>query len=111
MRFLFLSWLIATILTAILFVAMTIDICHRITAYYKNLGIKTLTKKMSFGEKISDLIGTIIIVICPILNFAYLLAFVFVYDEICQKAVRDYIVKYKKEELELLKEKEHEGKY
>ena len=73
--------------------------------YYKNLGIKCPKKKFSVGSRFASLIKSIVVVTCPILHLLFLASFVLAYEEVCQKTVDSYILDHKKDEWELLNEK------
>ena len=98
-------WGSVTVLTAVLFVLLVADAYKRLLTYYKNLGIKCPKKKFSVGSKFASLIKSIVVVTCPILHLLFLASFVMAYEEVCQKTVDSYILDHKKDEWELLKEK------
>ena len=98
-------WGVVTILTALLFVLLLADAYKRLLTYYKNLGIKCPKKESSVGAKFASLIKVVVVITCPILHFLFLASFVITYEEICQKTVDSYIMDHKKDEMELLKEK------
>lgn len=102
-------WGAVTILTTLLFILLVADAYKRLLTYYKNLGIKCPNKKSSIGSKFASLIKSIVVVTCPILHLLFLAAFVLAYEEICQKTVDSYIMGHKRDEWELLKEKNNNG--
>ena len=101
-------WGTVTVLTTLLFIFLVADAYKRLLTYYNSLGIKYPKKKFSIGSKFANLIKNIFVVTCPILHLLFLAAFVLAYEEICKKTVNSYIMDHKKDELELLKEKENE---
>lgn len=101
-------WGSVTILTVVLFVLLVADAYKRLLTYYKNLGIKCPKKNFSVGSsgsRFASLIKSIVIVTCPILHLLFLASLVLAYEEVCQKTVDSYILGHKKDEWELLKEK------